>query len=90
MMNEGRIEFYGKMEEQAINVLQNEVPKPLTILYRGGGQKVTRRSPYFSTPKLVVKVLTHFPYTSDKLVPRNYTNQIITSEPQTISVSPKK
>ena len=50
MMNEGRIEFCGKMEEQAINVLQDEVPKSLTILYRGGGQKVTGGSLHFSTP----------------------------------------
>ena len=38
----------------------------------------------------MVKVPTPFFYTNDKSVPWNYTNQIITSEPQTISVSPRK
>ena len=37
MMNEGEIEFYERMEEQNMSVLLKEVPKPLTVFYRGGG-----------------------------------------------------
>ena len=50
MMDEGIVEFCGKMEEQAINVLQNEASKPLTIFYRGG-QQVIRGSPHFFYPQ---------------------------------------
>ena len=38
MMNEGKLEFYGKIEEQNVSVLLEEAPKPLTIFYREGGQ----------------------------------------------------
>ena len=39
MMNEGELEFYGKMEERNVSVLlKEEASKPLTIYYRGGGQ----------------------------------------------------
>ena len=37
MMNEGEMEFCGKMEEQNVSVLLEEAPKPLTIFYRRGG-----------------------------------------------------
>ena len=90
MMDEGRIEFCGKMEERAINILHDEVPKPVTIFYRERGQQVIGGLPYFSTPKLVVKVPTPFSYKSDKSVPWNYTNQIITLEPQIILVNLEK
>ena len=33
MMNEGEMEFCGKIEEQNVSVLQKEVPKPVTIFY---------------------------------------------------------
>ena len=37
MMNEGELEFCGKVEEQNVSVLLKEkAPKPLTIFYRGG------------------------------------------------------
>ena len=38
MIKKGEMEFYGKMEEQNVSVLLKEVPKPVTIFYRGGGQ----------------------------------------------------
>ena len=39
MMNEGELEFCGKMEEQNVSVLLKEkAPKPLIIYYRGGSQ----------------------------------------------------
>ena len=39
MMNEGELEFCGKMEEQNVSVLlKEETPKPFGIYYRGGGQ----------------------------------------------------
>ena len=37
MINEGEIEFYEKMQEQNMSVLLTEVPKSLTVFYRGGG-----------------------------------------------------
>ena len=38
MMNEGELEFCGKVEEQNVSVLlKEEAPKPLTIFYQGGG-----------------------------------------------------
>ena len=42
MMNRGEMEFYRQMEEQKVNVLIKEAPKPLTIFYRGGGQQATK------------------------------------------------
>ena len=68
MINEGEIEFYGKMEEQDVSVLHKEVPKPVTIVYRGGGQQATKEAPRVPTPRLVVKVLALFRYTSDKVI----------------------
>ena len=39
MMNEGELEFCGKVEEQNVSLLlKEEALKPLTIFYRGGGQ----------------------------------------------------
>ena len=37
MMNEEEIEFCEKIEEQTVSVLLEEVRKPVTIFYRGGG-----------------------------------------------------
>ena len=81
MMNEGELEFYGKMEEQNVSVLlKEEAPKPLIIYYRGGGQQATKKAPRVPTPRLVVKVPTPFCYTSDKTVPWNYSSQAIMQE----------
>ena len=80
MINDGEMEFYGKMEEQNVSVLLEEVPKPITIFYRGGGQQTTKEAPYFPTPRLVVKVSAPFRYTSDQAVPWNYTSQIVIQE----------
>ena len=82
MMNKGEMEFFGKMEEQNVSVLQREAPKPVTIFYRGGGQQALKEVPHFPTPRLVVKVPAPFLYTSDKAVPWNYTSQAIAQEPQ--------
>ena len=39
MMNEGELEFFGKIKEQNVNVLlKEEASKPFVIYYRGGGQ----------------------------------------------------
>ena len=69
MMNEGELEFCGKVEEQNVSVLlKEEAPKPLTIFYREGGQQATKKAPRLPTPRLVVKVPASFCYTSDKAV----------------------
>ena len=62
------MEFYGKMEEQSVSILLKEVPKPITIFYRGG-QQATKTTPHVLTPRLVVKVPAPFCYTIDKAVP---------------------
>ena len=85
MMNEGDIEFCEKMQEQNVSVLLKEVPKPLTVFYRGGGQQATNKTSHVPTPKLVVKVPAPFRYTSDKAVPWNYTSQIVTPESQAVA-----
>ena len=78
MMNKGELEFCGKVEEQNVSVvLKEEVPKPLTIFYQGGGQQATKKAPRLSTHKLVVKVPAPFRYTSDKVVPWNYSSQAV-------------
>ena len=82
MMNEGVMEFCGKMDEQNVSVLQGEALKPVTIFYRGGGQQASREVPHFLTPRLVVKIPTPFHYTSDKTVPWNYTSQAVVEELQ--------
>ena len=74
LMNEGEMEFCGKMEEQSMRILLEEVQKPVTIFYRRGGQQATREAPCLPTPRLVVKVLVPFRYASDKAVPWNYTS----------------
>ena len=73
------MEFYGKMEEQSVSVLLKEVPKPVTIFYRGG-QQATKATPHVPTLKLVVKVPALFRYTRDKAVPWNYTSQAVVQE----------
>ena len=75
MMNEGEMEFCGKMEEQNVSVLLKEVPKLVTIFYRVGGQQATKEVPHVPTPRLVVKVPALFRYTSNKAVLWNYTSQ---------------
>ena len=73
MMNEGELEFCGKMEEQNVSVLlKEEAPKPLIIYYRGEGQQAAKEPPHVPTPRLVMKVPAPFGYTSDKAVPWNY------------------
>ena len=75
MMNEGELEFCGKMEEQNVSVLlKKKAPKPLTIYYRGGGQQTMKEAPRPPTPRLVVKVPAPFCYTSDKAMPWNYSS----------------
>ena len=49
MMNEREKEFCGKIEEQNVSVLLEEVPKPVTIFYRGGGQEAMKEAPHFPT-----------------------------------------
>ena len=74
-----------------MSVSLKEVPKPLTVFYRGGGQQATKETPHVSTLKLVVKVLVLFHYASDKTVPWNYTSQTVTSKPQVVAEQrPKK
>ena len=77
MMNEGEMEFCGKMEEQNVSVLIEESLKPVIIFYHGGGQQATKETPYCPTPRLVVKVPISYRYTSDKAVPWKYTSQTI-------------
>ena len=80
-INEGEMEFCGKMEEQSVSVLLKEVPKPVTIFYRGG-QQAKKMTPHVPTPRLVVKVPASFHYTSDKAIPWNYMSQAVVQEPQ--------
>ena len=69
MMNKRELEFCGRMEKQNVSILlKEEALKPLTIYYRGGGQAM-KEAPRPFAPKLVVKVLAPFRYTSDKAVP---------------------
>ena len=88
-MDEGRIEFYKEIKGQAVNVLQGETPKPVIIYYRGRGQQAPTKASAHLIPKVVIKVPTPFRYTSDKIVPWNYTNQVVSQEPQAVRVSPK-
>ena len=82
MMNEGELEFCGKMEEQNVSVLlKEEAPKPLIIYYKGGGQQATKEAPCVPTPRLVVNVSAPFCYTSDKTMPWNYSSQAVMQEP---------
>ena len=84
MMNEGKIEFCGKIKEKSVSILLEEVQKPLTVFYRGGGQQAAKETPHVPTPKLVVKVPVPFHYASDKAMPWNYTSRTVTLEPQAI------
>ena len=90
MINEGAIEFSKKIEGQAVNVLQGETPKPIIIRYRGGGQQAPTKAPIHPIPRVMIKVPTLFRYTSDKVVPWNYTSQVVSPEPQAVRVSPEK
>ena len=86
MMNEGELEFCGKVEEQNVSVLlKEEALKPLTIFYRGGGQQATKKAPRLPIPRLVVKVPAPFRYTSDKAVPWNYLSQAVMQEPHAVA-----
>ena len=49
----------------------------------------SREKPIYPTPRVVIKVLAPFRYTSDKAVPWNYTNQEVSQEPQAVRVNPK-
>ena len=60
IINEGEIEFYGKMEEQNVSVLLKEVPKPVTIFYRGWGQQVTKETSHVPTPSWLWKYQVRF------------------------------
>ena len=84
MMDGGKIEFCGKIKEQSVSVLLEEVQKPLTVFYRGGGQQAAKETPHVTIPKLVVKVPIPFHYASDKAVPWNYTSRTATPKPQAV------
>ena len=77
LMDEGRIEFYKEVKGQAMNVLQGETLKPIIIYYRDGGQQASMKALVHPIPRVVIKVLTFFRYTSDKAVLWNYTNQVV-------------
>ena len=89
LMDERRIEFCKEIKGQAVNVLQGETPKPIIIHYQGGGQQAPAKTPIHPIPRVVIKVLTPFRYTSDKVVPWKYTNQVVSQEPQAVRVSPQ-
>ena len=75
MINEGEMEFCGKMEEQNVSVLLKEVPKAVTIFYRRGGQQATKEAPHVPTPRLVVKVPVSLRYASVTPQIRDVTGQ---------------
>ena len=85
MINGGKIEFCEKTKEQNVSILLEEVWKPLTVFYRGGGQQAAKETPHVPTPKLVVKVPAPFRYASDKAVPWNYTSRTVILEPQAVT-----
>ena len=84
LMDEGGLEFYKKIERQAVSVLQRETPKSIIIYYQGRGQQASVKAPIHHIPKVVIKVPTAFQYTSDKAVSWNYKNQVISQEPQAV------
>ena len=92
MMNEGELEFCGKIKERNMSILlKEEAPKSLTIYYRGGGQQAMKEVPRPPAPRLVVKVSAPFRYTSDKAVPWNYSSQAIMQELQaSVEQKPEK
>ena len=87
MMDEGVMEFCKKIKGQDVNVLQRETPKSVTIFYRGRGQQAPIKALVYPIPRVVIKVPTPFQCISDKAVPWNYTNQVISQEPQAVRVS---
>ena len=90
MMDGGIIEFCKRKEGQAVNVMQRETLKLVTIFYRVEGQQAPAKVPFYPTPRVVIKVPTPFRYISDKVVSWNYANQIVSQESQAVRVSPKK
>ena len=61
MMNEGELEFCGKMEEQSVSILlKEEAPKPLTIFYRGENSKQRKKHLVFLPPYWLLKYQLHF------------------------------
>ena len=83
MMNEGEMEFCGKMEEQKYECFARGSSKTVNHFLSRGGQQATKEAPRLPTPRLVVKVPAPFCYSSDKAVPWNYTSQAVIQEPQT-------
>ena len=72
-----------------MSVLQRETPKLVIIYYWGGGHQALVKASVYPIPRVLIKVLTPFRYISDKAVPQNYTNQVVSQEPQAVRVSPK-
>ena len=62
----------------------------MIIYYRGGGQQAPTKAPIHPILKVVIIVPVPFRYTSDKAVLWNYTNQVISQEPQAVRVSAKE
>ena len=51
--------LYIEIDEKALECsfrLVEEIRKPVTIFYQGGGQQAKKEAPHFPTPRLVVKV----------------------------------
>ena len=89
MMNEGVMVFCKEIKRQVVNVLQGKILKSIIIYYQGGGQQAPAKAPIHPIPKVVIKVLAPFQYSSDKAISWNYTNQVTSQEPQAIRVSPE-
>ena len=89
LMDKGRIEFCKEIKGQAVSVLHGETLKPVIIYYREGGHQAPVKAIVCPTPRVVIKVPTPFRYTNDKEVPWNYTNQVVSQEPQAVRVSPE-
>ena len=77
MMNESKIEFCKEIEGQAVNVVQKETLKSIIIYYQRESQQAPTKTPIHPIPKVMIKVPALFRYTSDKAIPWNYTNQVI-------------
>ena len=63
---------------------KRENSKTINHFLLRGGQQATKEAPRLPTPKLVVKVLAPFRYTSDKAVPWNYSSQAVIQEPRAV------
>ena len=74
MMNKGVMEFCKEIKGQVVIVLQGETLKPIIIYYRSKDQQAPAKAPIHPIPKVVIKVLAPFWYSSDKVVPWYYTN----------------